>query len=90
MFTDDKMEEAFQKNHLVIDALTVLVKEIASHDGENRDENISMAELRRMDHTWQLWSKRHPEIDKDFFVKWIIRCCPEQTNELQTLFNRKI
>ena len=60
MFTDEKMEEVYNKTNSIKETLLVLMETMPK-------EHISVQELRRANNIWLLFAKRHPELRPEGF-----------------------
>lgn len=76
MFLDEKLEEIYNSTELgSIDQSNKLIRTLVDSLNENFNKEMEvedfLKELRRVDNSWQLFAKRHSEMDVMAFRKLI-------------------
>lgn len=76
MFLDEKLEEIYNSTELgSIDQSNKLIRALVDSLNENFNQEMEveyfLKELRRVDNSWQLFAKRHSEMDTMAFRKRI-------------------
>ena len=87
MFLDEKLEEIYNSTELgSIDQSNKLIRTLVDNLNENFNQEMEvedfLKELRRVDNSWQLFAKRHSEMDIMAFRKLI--------KELDSKFTRAL